>query len=346
MKSQLMDCCVKWNATILEALRSLEKSGAEIVLVNNDEGKLEGVLTDGDIRRGLLKSAFLDSPIQPFVRRDYTTVSAAAGRAEVLDLMQARVIEQIPVVNAEGRIAGLHLMRELIGAVERPNWAVIMAGGRGTRLYPLTEHVPKPMITVAGRPILERLILHLVGFGIRRIFLAINYLGHVIEKHFGNGANYGCEIEYLREKESLGTGGALALLPEQPEHSLLVLNGDVVTQADIGALLDFHAQGKYAATLGVRQYTHMVPFGCVEMSGGRIVQFDEKPVLARMINTGIYAIEPALLSRIRHGQEFPITLLFDECLSRGEALGAFEIESDWIDVGQREQLKIAREGSA
>lgn len=342
MQTQLELCQVAVDDQLVDAMRSLERSGLEIVLAVEPQGRLEGVLTDGDIRRALLKGAPLASPLKPHLQRHFTAVSPLEDRAEVLDLMLARTLKQIPVVDADGRLAGLHLLHELVGRMERPNWTVIMAGGKGTRLRPITEHLPKPMIPVAGRPILERLVLHLVGCGIRRIFLSINYLGHIIEEHFGNGEKFGCRIEYLREAQSLGTGGALALLPENPVEPLLVINGDLVTQVNIGLLLDSHRKGGHVATLGVSEYSHTVPFGCVQVDQGRITHFEEKPVLSRMINAGIYVLSPDLLSRVPAGQDFPITNLFEDCVRRGESVGIYEVEKDWIDVGLREQLKKAR----
>lgn len=339
------DCCVKATGCIADAMQSLELSGVEIVMIVDATGRLTGVLTDGDIRRAMLKGAALQTPLAPHVRRDFTAVSPAVGRAEVLDLMRARTFEQIPVVDQAGKLVGLHLLHELIGAVERFNWAVIMAGGRGTRLLPITEHIPKPMIRVAGRPILERLVLHLVGYGIRNVFISINYLGHFIENHFGDGREFGCEIHYLRETRPLGTGGALSLLPQPPSAPVLVLNGDVVTQADLGAMLTFHREGGYVATLGVREYSHTVPFGCLETKDGRVVQYVEKPVLNRLINTGLYVLNPELIVRVPGDTEYPITHIIEECLSNQKPVGAYEIEDDWIDIGQREQLKLAREGS-
>jgi dTDP-glucose pyrophosphorylase len=332
------------TARLIDAMHSLERSSAEIVLVM-DGARLVGVMTDGDIRRALLKGATLPSPLAEFVPRKFTAVGPEAGRAEVLDRMQARTINQIPVTDQNGHLLGLHLLHQLVGRTERPNWAVIMAGGQGTRLRPMTESIPKPMIPVAGRPILERLVLHLVGHGIRRIFLAVNYLGHVVEAHFGDGTQFGCRIEYLRETSPLGTGGALALLPEQPRDPLLVLNGDLVTQFDVGRLLDFHARGGYVATLGVHGYTHVVPFGCVETKADRVTRFEEKPVLLRQVNAGIYALSPVLMARVPAQTAFPVTNLFEAALEKGESLGAYEIEDDWIDVGQREQLQRARHGN-
>ena len=326
------------TCSILDALRSMDKSGNGIALVVDDDERLLGTLTDGDIRRALMKSATLESVVAPFLSPKFISVFPGAGRAEVLDLMHARKIEQIPIVDEHGQLRGLHLLHELIGAVELPNTAVIMAGGQGMRLRPLTEHLPKPMLKVAGRPILERIVLHLVGCGIRHIYISVHYLGKIIEDYFEDGDRFGCRIEYLKEKEPLGTGGALSLLPEAPRCPLVVMNGDLITQANIPAMLDFHADGDYAATMAVRRYSHQVPFGCVELKEGRIVRLDEKPILEKAINAGIYVINPALLKKIPK-QFFPITELFSACMSRGESVGAFEVEDEWIDVGQREQLK-------
>src|SRR5207253_1938011 len=179
-----LDCTVEVGRSLRDALLALDRGGFGIALVIDPGGRLVGTLTDGDVRRALLGGSGLESPLAPFVHREYTAVSPGTGRAEVLDLMQARSIEQVPIIDAERRLVGLHLIHELLGAIERPNWAVLMAGGQGTRLRPYTENVPKPMLRVAGRPILERLVLHLVGYGVRRIFLAVNYLSKQIEDHF------------------------------------------------------------------------------------------------------------------------------------------------------------------
>ena len=236
----------------------------------------------------------------------------------------------------------MHLLKELIGATERRNWAVIMAGGQGLRLRPLTDHVPKPMLKVAGRPILERLVHLLVVFGIRRVFLSINHLGQVIEDHFGDGTEYGCRIEYLREEEPLGTGGSLSLLPESPQHDVLVLNGDLVTQVNIARLLEFHERGAFAATFGVRLYSVNIPFGVVEVDGDDVVRLVEKPTERRLINGGLYVFSPETLKMIPQGEQYPITRLIEQCLDQGLRVGAHLIDEDWIDVGGHDQLRSAQ----
>jgi dTDP-glucose pyrophosphorylase len=339
---RLQDCTVPRDATLRDVLVALDRSGVEIALVTDDDRRLVGIMTDGDVRRALLGGAALDGPVASFVQMRFTAVTQSAGRAEVIDLMQARTITQIPIVDGEGRLVGLHLLRDVIGTEARSSWAVVMAGGRGTRLAPLTDHTPKPMLRVAGRPILERIVLHLVGHGIRRIFISTNYLSQMIETHFEDGARFGARIEYLREEQPLGTAGALSLLPAPPTAPLLLMNGDLVTQADVGALLDFHAGGRHTISIAIRKYFHTVPFGCVELDGDRIVALDEKPTLSRLVNAGIYVLDPRVVARVPADRESTTPGLIEAAMAAGEEVRALEIEDDWIDVGHKEQFKRAR----
>ncbi|MGH7580092.1 MAG: sugar phosphate nucleotidyltransferase [Gemmatimonadales bacterium] len=330
------------GSTILEALKAIEAGGEAITFVVDGGERVIGCLTDGDIRRAILKGASLEDRVLPQVmRRDFTSVTPQDGRAEVLDLMRARSIERIPVLSAEGRLSGLHTMRQLVSKAERPNRVVILAGGKGTRLYPITEQLPKPMVTVAGRPILERLILHLVSGGLRRFSISINYLGHLIEEYFGDGSRLGCEIDYLRETTPLGTGGSLSLLPP-PSLPVVVLNGDLITQCDVGDLLDFHERGGYAATLGIRPYTLEVPFGVAEVEGERLLSLREKPSERSLINAGIYVLSPEAVAEVPAGKEYPITALFERLLAQGKSVGARLLEAEWLDVGRHDELRRAR----
>lgn len=334
--------CVAESGTLLDAMVALDRGSMQIALVVDPGRRLIGILTDGDIRRGLVRGAGLDAPITGFMNRAFASVDGRTTRVEVLELMQARRIHQMPIVDAAGRLVGVHLLHEVVQRDVLSNWAVVMAGGRGTRLGELTRSIPKPMLRVAGRPILERLVLHLVGAGVRRVFLSINYLGHLVEQHFGDGASLGCRIDYLREAEPRGTGGALSLLPAPPSAPLLVMNGDLVTQVDVAAMVRFHEAGEYAATIGTRVYTHDVPFGCIDVEGDRVMRFEEKPTLSRLVNAGIYVLSPTLVARVPATGAFPLPALFEDCLARGERLGAFGVDGDWIDVGRGEQLREAR----
>jgi dTDP-glucose pyrophosphorylase len=345
MADTLAGCVVAEDGTIRDAMRAVDRGAAGIALATDRDGRLAGIVTDGDLRRALLGGSTMDDPLAQILNRQFVSLRPGQGRAEVLELMQARRISAIPIVDDGLRPVGLHLLHAFLDVAPRPNWAVIMAGGRGVRLRPLTDTVPKPMLKVAGRPILERIVLHLVGSGISRVFLAINYQGDVIEAHFGDGRTLGCSIEYLREEEPLGTAGALSLLPEPPSDTLVVLNGDLVTNVDIGGLLDFHASGRFDATIGTRRYVHSVPFGSVEADGDRVVALEEKPAISRLVNSGIYALEPHVAGGIPPGTPMTMPEVIDGVLAGGGRVGAFEVEGDWIDVGQRDQLAAAREGT-
>ena len=341
--SQRFDACrVKLGRPLIDVLRSLDASGLAIVLIEDERGLARGVLTDGDVRRALLAGATLDTAVDVYVHRDFSSVVSATNRAEVLDLMQARGIEEVPILSSDGRFVGLHTLQDLVGSATKPNWAVIMAGGRGERLRPLTDSIPKPMVKVAGRPILERIVLHLVGSGIRKIFISVNYMAEVIEAHFGDGASFGCSIECLRESTPLGTGGSLSLLPRMPSHPALVLNGDLVTQFDVARMLAFHEEGGYRATVGVHEYSHTVPLGVVELDGERIIQVREKPTQTWQVNAGIYVLDPDLLRRVPADTYFGLPSLIEECLESGEAVGAFHVREDWVDIGHHRELKRAR----
>ena len=344
MQRALDAACVRHDQRLLDVLWALERGSLLIALVVDEQQRLRGLFTDGDVRRIILRGIPVEAPLAAHLKPQFVAVGPQIGRAEVLELMKARDLGQIPIVDGEGKLVGLHLMRDLIGVPLRPNRAVVMAGGRGTRLLPLTERLPKPMLTVAGRPILERIILHLMSFGVRRITLAINYLGHMIEEHFGDGRALGCHIDYLRETKPLGTGGALSLLPEVPSHPFIVMNGDLVTQANLGAMLDFHQAGDQVGTMGIRRYMHTVPFGCVRLADDRIIACEEKPRLQQTINTGMYVVSPELLEAIPKDQDFGMPALFQQALTRGQVLRAFAFEDDWIDVGQKSELARAQSG--
>lgn len=332
------------TATIRDGMRAVDLGAGGIALAVDAQGRLVGIVTDGDLRRALLAGAMLDDPVRPVLNERFVALPAGHSRVEALDLMRARRIDAIPVVDADGRPVAVHLLHAFLEPASRPNWAVIMAGGKGTRLRPLTDTVPKPMLRVAGRPILERIVLHLVGFGVTRIFLSVGYLAQVIEDHFGDGSTLGAVIEYLRETEPLGTAGALGLLPGTPAEPLLLLNGDLVTSVDVDAMLGFHGAGGFAATIGTRRYVHTVPFGCVDRDGDRVTGIEEKPTVQREVNTGIYVLEPWVAGLVTPGRHATMPEILAAVLERGGPVGAFEIEDDWVDVGQREQLVRAREG--
>jgi dTDP-glucose pyrophosphorylase len=341
-KKDFTSCIVKENDSIEIVLNAMNENSYGICLVVNQGDKYTGTLTDGDIRRAILSGAKLTSEIKEFVCTNSHFVSPDTKRADVLDLMQAKSLKHIPIVCSDGFLTGLHTIHEIIGHKTRSNWSVIMAGGKGVRLRPLTENLPKPMIKIAGRPILERLILHLISFGFENIFLSINYLGHVIEDYFEDGSKFGCNIKYLREKEPLGTGGALSLLPEVPTEDIFVMNGDLVTQVNFDEMLRFHKRDSFDATIGAHRYFHTVPYGCLDSNDNVLTAISEKPTIEKLVNAGIYVLSPDIIKEIPSSY-FPLTELFN-MQNKSKKIGIYEIHDDWIDVGEHEQLNNARYG--
>lgn len=330
------------DASLIECMRIMDRAGTGIALAVDSELILIGTVSDGDIRKALLKGFPLDSTVFPHINRNCFHVLPTVPRVEVLDIMQARRFEQVPIVDERGKVLGLHLLHDMLGNISRPNWAVVMAGGKGMRLQPLTEKIPKPMIRVAGRPLLERIILHLVSYGIRRIFLSVNHLAQVIEDYFEDGSKYGTKIEYLREDDPLGSGGAISLLPGIPEQALLVMNGDLIVDVNFADMIEFHGQNDFYATMGVYSYFHQVPFGCVEIQDNRLAGLEEKPVLEKMVNAGIYVLSPQAVSAIPKNTYFPITTLFEDALKNNLVCGTFPVEKEWLDIGSPQQLRQAR----
>ena len=334
--------CINPDASLIECMRSMVITGAGIALAVDSEFRLIGTISDGDVRKALVKGCPLDSPIDPHINRSCYYVLPIVPRAEVLDIMQARRFEQVPIVDEQGKVIGLHLLHDILGNIARPNWAVVMAGGKGMRLRPLTEKLPKPMIRVAGRPLLERIILHLVSFGIRRIFLSVNHLAPVIEDYFEDGSKYGTKIEYLHEDHPLGSGGAISLLPEIPEQPLLVMNGDLIIDTNFTNMIEFHSENDFYATMGVFSYFHQVPFGCVEIQDNRLAGLEEKPILEKMVNAGIYVLSPQAVSAIPKNTYFSITTLFEDAIKNNLVCGTYPVEREWLDIGTPQQLRQAR----
>jgi dTDP-glucose pyrophosphorylase len=325
-------------STLQDAIQKLNEAAIKIALVVNDLGELVGTISDGDIRRGLLQGLTLASPIASIVRRDPLVVPDGMSRELVLQLMNANKIQQIPVVDANNRLIDLHLWDEIMAPAERPNLMVIMAGGMGTRLRPHTEYCPKPMLPVAGKPMLEHIIERAKLEGFSRFVLAIHYLGHMIEDYFGNGDRFGVRIDYLKEESPLGTAGALSLLSPRPELPFVVTNGDVITDIRYGELLDFHGRHDAAATMAVCVHEWQNPFGVVHMNGVDIMGFEEKPIARSHINAGVYALGPAVLYSLGEGIHCDMPALFERLQANGQRTIAYPMHEPWLDVGRPDDL--------
>lgn len=329
------------HATIEQAICSLDQVAIKIVLVVNEKGTLEGTISDGDIRRGLLKGLDLNSLIASVIHRNALVVPPEMGHEMVMQLMVANKIQQIPVVDEHHHVMGLHLWDEITTSPVRPNLMVIMAGGMGTRLRPHTENCPKPMLLVAGKPMLEHIIESAKLEGFSQFVLAIHYLGHMIEEHFGNGERLGVQIDYLREQSPLGTAGALGLLNPRPDSAFVVTNGDVITDIHYGELLDFHLRHNAAATMAVRVHEWQHPFGVVQTEGVEIVGFEEKPVARTHINAGVYALDPDALNALAADARCDMPTLFARLQRKSQRTVAYPMHEPWLDVGRPDDLAAA-----
>ena len=330
------------DSTLQQAIRSLDASSLQIVIITTPDGYLVGTLTDGDIRRGLLRGLTLSSPVDEIVHREPLVAPPQWSRETVLQMMQANKVRQLPVLDEQRRVVGLHLWDDLLAPAQRPNTMVVMAGGRGTRLLPHTEHCPKPLLPVAGKPMLEHIIERAKAEGFRRFVLAIHYLGYMIEDHFGNGAKWQVEIEYLREQQPLGTAGALGLLCRRPEAPFLVTNGDVLTDIHYGELLDFHSRHNASGTMAVRLHEWQHPYGVVKTKGVDIVSFEEKPVSRSHINAGIYVLEPKALDLMGQDEHCDMPTLFERLQHKAERVIVYPMHEPWLDVGRPDDLERAQ----
>ncbi|PQJ24054.1 nucleotidyl transferase [Limnobacter sp. SAORIC-690] len=330
------------SATLQEAISNLDKVAIKIVLVVDGNGRLEGTISDGDIRRGLLRGLDMSSPITTVIHRNPFVVPPDMARETIIQLMVANKIQQIPVVDENRQVTGLHLWDQITTQQARPNVMVIMAGGKGTRLRPHTEHCPKPMLPVGNKPMLEHIIERAMANGFSHFILAIHYLGHMVEDYFGDGAKMNARIEYIRENSPLGTAGALGLLTQPPEAPFIVTNGDVLTDINYGELLDFHIRHQAAATMAVRTHEWQHPFGVVQTQGLDIIGFEEKPIARTHINAGIYVLSPESLNVLNSNESCDMPTLFERLQASKQRTVAYPMHEPWLDVGRPSDYETAQ----
>ena len=327
---------------IKDAIRVIDQGAAQIALVVDSQQRLLGVITDGDIRRGILRGVRMDETVDHVMLREFRSVSEHVSSEEVLALMGAESLHQVPVLDTDGCVLGLHLLDDLIKPTVISNLVILMAGGEGRRLLPVTATQPKPMVSVGGKPILEILVERCRSAGLLDIFISVNHLKQQIMEHFGDGSLWNLQVRYLEEEEPLGTAGPLGLLPVRPDEPIVVINGDVLSRVDLPGLLRFHREHEAAATLCVSAYETHIPFGVVQVDGVHMRSFEEKPVLTHFVNAGVYVLNPELLDFLPVGEPFDMPELLASAGSSGLDVAVFPIHEYWLDVGTPSALDQAK----
>lgn len=334
-------CLLGLNSTISQVVESLNKSGFQIVIIRDKNKKFIGTITDGDIRRAILNGFTIENSITSLVNRSALTVDQKTARDEILLMMQEKRVHQVPIVDSTGNILGLHLWDQLSQPYKIDNTLVIMAGGKGSRLKPLTDKIPKPMIHVNNQPMLETIILRAKLQGFSNFVITINYLAEQIKTYFENGKKLGVNISYIEENQPLGTAGALKHLEKNQESPFIVSNGDVLTDTSFLDLLNFHNTHNHDLTIAVKTHEWTNPFGVVKTEGMKVVDYIEKPMNSSTINAGIYCLNPKILELMEIGKYLDMSDFIEKCLNSGLSVGAFALYEKWQDIGQKEDLDRA-----
>ncbi|MGD2119552.1 MAG: nucleotidyltransferase family protein [Chromatiales bacterium] len=336
------DISVTPDTAMTDVMQVIDRGAIQIALVMDpDQCHLLGTVTDGDLRRALLNGKGMDTPAIEFMNANPTTGLLEEGRSSWQRTMQRHTLKHLPLLNANGCVVDL-ARYELPSEPERANPVVLMAGGLGTRLRPLTNDLPKPLIQVGSKPVLETIVENFAEQGFRDIYLCINYKGDMIREYFGDGSQWEVNIQYLTEKQRLGTAGALSLLPQRPQQPLIVMNGDLLTKVDFVRLLDFHKRQNFTATMTMREYRHQVPYGVMQTDENyQIIQLEEKPIERYQVSAGIYVLNPETLERIPQHEYFDMPTLYQQLIDAGLSVGSFPLRDYWIDIGRLEDLEQA-----
>jgi dTDP-glucose pyrophosphorylase len=329
------------NSTIREALKIIDSGAMKIGIVVDADEKLLGTLTDGDIRRGLLNNLSLDDVIESIIFRTPTVCKIEDTKEKILAIAIEKKLYQIPIVDSSGKLVGIEEVDELLKPKHKNNKVVLMVGGLGTRLRPLTETTPKPMLKVGDKPILETIILNFKKYGFVNILLSVSYKSEMIENYFGDGSEFGVNIEYVHEEKRMGTAGALSLIREKLNEDFFVMNGDLLTNINFEHMMDYHIQNNSIATMGVREYDFQVPYGVVNVDGINIKSIEEKPVHSFYVSGGVYVLNNKVLDFIPQDEFFDMPTLFEKVIASNMKSISFPIREYWLDIGRMEEFEKA-----
>ena len=336
------DILLTKDSTIKEALRVIDKGAMRIAIVLDSDDKVIGTLSDGDIRRGLLNGLTLESSIENLYFKEPTIANINDAKEIIVQKAIRKQIYQIPIVDNDGRLVKIEELSNLLKTKAKNNRIILMAGGLGTRLRPLTEDVPKPLLKIGNKPILETIIENFAKYGFVNITISVNYRADMIKKYFGDGSALGVNIDYIEETKRLGTAGALSLIQERPQEPFFVMNADLLTNVNFEHLLDFHLMEHSVATMCVREYDYQVPYGVIETEGSNIVSIKEKPLHKFFVNAGIYTLSPQVFEYIPKNEFYDMPTLFEDIIQDNLRSISFPIHEYWLDIGRMSDFEQAQ----
>lgn len=339
---EIKQCMVSPDDDLRAVLRIIDNSDMQIALVVDSSMHLLGTVTDGDIRRALLKGIDLDKLSKDVMNQYPLTATRKESKQHLLQKMRERDLHHIPILDEDGKLLELLFLEDLIYPQKKENPVILMVGGLGTRLRPLTNNCPKPLLKVGRKPILETILDNFIEAGFQHFYFAVNYKSQMIEEYFGDGSSFGIDIQYINEKKRMGTAGALYLLPERPTQDIIVMNGDLLTKVDFGALLDYHKEQKAIATMAVREYSYQVPYGVIDYDGARILAIKEKPAQSFFVNAGIYVLSPRAVAKVDKEEFLDMPELFNQIIVEGGKTIAFPIREYWLDIGKIDDFERAQ----
>lgn len=330
------------TATLTDAIRIIDQEALRIALVVDERLQLLGTVTDGDIRRALMRQMGLDISVSQVMNQNPRVAHNDEGPERALELMEQHNLLAIPLVN-DGLVVGLETLHHALAPKRHPNPVFLMAGGFGTRLRPLTDNCPKPLLKVGGKAILETILEAFVEKGFQNFYISTHYLPQMIRDHFGDGSQWGVRITYIHEEEPLGTGGALGLLPKNEiEHPLIMMNGDILTKIDFEELLHYHTDHDAIATMCVREYFHQIPYGVVEGDGDYLTSMVEKPEQKFFINAGVYVVDPRIIQSMQEDTKVDMPTLLQQQMDAGDRVSMFPVHEYWIDIGRTSEFELAQ----
>jgi len=334
MNQNWQDILISPSTTMAKTIEVIDTGAMQLALVVDPDNKLLGVVTDGDIRRALLRHQNMDCPIENVMNKSPSVAKKGISRSRLLHLMNSKGLLAIPIIS-DGILVGVETLQKIVKRSHHDNPVFIMAGGFGTRLKPLTDDCPKPLLKLGGKPILETIIENFIASGFHRFYISTHYLPEKIEAYFGDGSDWGVEITYVHEDIPLGTAGALGLLPKDLSHlPIIMMNGDLLTKVDFELLLNFHTEQQGIATMCVTEYEYQIPYGVVTLKEHQLESMIEKPLQKYFVNAGIYVVTPELREQVERNQVIDMPSLLEGEINKGEKVSVFPVHEYWLDIGK------------